>query len=487
MVMNLKNNSTYSKSILVVDNAKSLNRIITSELTTLGYECWNAFSLKDIEQKTQEISFDYIVLNLYLQDCQEEELVKNVSKLCSAKIIVLTSAMNTKLRDKIFRYGILDYLYKQNINKTIADINNLIQNVEKNALSNVLIIDDSKTIRLKIKSILELRSYNVIGASTGKEGLGIIENEKIDLLILDMQLDDMHGLDVLSKIKLNSNNKFPIVALSGTADEDTVRQALKGGVVDFIRKPVAVEEFLLKSDLWIDYYRQSNELEEYKNNLEHKVQEGISTIKSLNKEIEDTQSEVIYTMGAIGEGRCKETANHVKRVAKYSKILALLYGLDEEEASLLELASPMHDIGKIAIPEVILNKPGYLSELERKSMMEHPKYGFDMLNGSKRKVMKTASIVAFEHHEKFDGSGYPRGLKGEDIHIYGRITALADVFDALGSQRVYKDAWPDENIWKLFKEEKGKHFDPKLVELFFENVDDFISVREKYVDELNYE
>jgi len=171
-------------------------------------------------------------------------------------------------------------------------------------------------------------------------------------------------------------------------------------------------------------------------------------------------------------------------VAKYSKVLAQLYGLGDKEAQLLELASPMHDIGKIAISETILNKPGRLSPEERRIMMDHPKFGHDMLSGSNRKVMKAASIVSYEHHEKFDGSGYPRGLVGEDIHIYGRITAVADVFDALGTQRAYKNAWSDERIFELFENEKGKHFDPKLVELFFENLEMFFAIRDKYQDHI---
>ncbi len=132
-----------------------------------------------------------------------------------------------------------------------------------------------------------------------------------------------------------------------------------------------------------------------------------------------------------------------------------------------------------------MNKPGFLNRDEKEVMMMHPKYGYDMLKGSNRKIMKAASIVSYEHHEKYDGSGYPRGLKGEGIHIYGRITAVADVFDALGSSRVYKDAWVDEKIWGLFKEERGKHFDPELIDLFFQNVDKFISIREKYSDVCN--
>jgi len=202
----------------------------------------------------------------------------------------------------------------------------------------------------------------------------------------------------------------------------------------------------------------------------------------LSQEIEDTQREVVFTMGAIGESRSKETGNHVKRVAEYSKILALAYGMDEEEAELLKQASPMHDIGKVAIPDAILKKPGRFDENEREIMNSHAELGYHMIKNSQRPLLKAAAIVAYEHHEKWNGTGYPRKLKGEEIHIYGRITAVADVFDALGSDRVYKKAWPDDRIFKLFKEERGQHFDPKLVDLFFENLDKLLEVRAKFKD-----
>lgn len=200
------------------------------------------------------------------------------------------------------------------------------------------------------------------------------------------------------------------------------------------------------------------------------------------KEIEEIQKEIIFTMGSIGESRSKETGNHVKRVAEYSKLIALKYGLHESEAEMLRQASPMHDIGKLGIPDSILKKPGRLSDEERVIMNTHSELGYNMLNNSSRPLLKTASIVAYEHHEKWDGSGYPQGLIGENIHIYGRITALADVFDALGSERVYKKAWSDEKIFELFKKEKGRHFDPKLVEIFFDNLDEFLKIRESFKD-----
>ncbi|MFK2822182.1 HD domain-containing phosphohydrolase [Arcobacter sp. YIC-80] len=212
----------------------------------------------------------------------------------------------------------------------------------------------------------------------------------------------------------------------------------------------------------------------------HAIRHDITHIK----EIAQIQKDVIFTMGSIGESRSKETGNHVRRVALYSELLALKYGFDANEAEMLKQASPMHDIGKVAIPDNILKKPGKLTPQEWEVMENHAQIGFDMLKSSDRPLLKTAAIVAHEHHEKWDGSGYPRKLKGEEIHIYGRITAVADVFDALGSNRVYKKAWDDEEIFKLFKEEKGKHFDPKLIDLFFENLDEFLAIRDRFKDEL---
>ena len=216
--------------------------------------------------------------------------------------------------------------------------------------------------------------------------------------------------------------------------------------------------------------------------IESKIQNGLQEITNLNYEIENTQKEVVFTMGSIGESRSKETGNHVKRVSEYSKLLAIYYGLNEKEAELLKQASPMHDIGKVAIPDSVLNKPGRFDEDERKIMDTHAALGYEMLKHSNRALLKTAAIVAYEHHEKWDGNGYPRGLSGEDIHIYGRITALADVFDALGSDRCYKKAWNDEKIFNLFKEERAKHFDPKLIDIFFEHLDEFLKIRETFKD-----
>jgi len=212
------------------------------------------------------------------------------------------------------------------------------------------------------------------------------------------------------------------------------------------------------------------------------IMHDITEIVTLNEEIINTQREVVFTMGAIGETRSKETGLHVKRVAEYSYLLAKLIGLSEEEASLLKQASPMHDIGKVAIPDSILNKPGKLTFEEFEIMKTHAQLGFEMLKHSKRPILKASAIVASTHHEKWDGSGYPNQTKGGDIHIFGRITAIADVFDALGHDRIYKKAWPLEEILELFQKERGKHFDPELVDIFFSHLDQFLTIRDTLID-----
>lgn len=202
----------------------------------------------------------------------------------------------------------------------------------------------------------------------------------------------------------------------------------------------------------------------------------------LNEEIIKTQKEIIFLMAEIGESRSKETGNHVKRVAEISALLAKLYGMNYEEAELIKMASPMHDIGKVAIPDDILKKPGKLTDEEFDHIKNHTTIGYKLLNNSDRVIIKSSAIIAAQHHEKWNGKGYPNRLKGEEIHPYGRISAIADVFDALASPRVYKPAWEYERIKKLFLEEKGQHFDPEMIEIFLDNFDKFVEIIETYKD-----
>ena len=203
---------------------------------------------------------------------------------------------------------------------------------------------------------------------------------------------------------------------------------------------------------------------------------------ALYKEVEDTQRDLVYMLGEVGESRSKETGNHVIRVGEYSAVLAEAIGMSAEEVELVRMAAPLHDIGKVAIPDSILNKPGRLTFEEFEIMKTHAAIGESLLNRSPRKILKAAAIMAGQHQEKFNGTGYPNGTSGEEIHIYGRICAVADVFDALSCDRCYKKAWPLDKVLHLFQEERGEHFDPILVDKMFENIERFKQIQNDYRD-----
>lgn len=210
---------------------------------------------------------------------------------------------------------------------------------------------------------------------------------------------------------------------------------------------------------------------------------NITDLLELNQEIITTQHEVLLALGEVAENKSAETGSHVKRVAAYCRLLGEKYGLDEEEVNMLETVAPMHDIGKIAIPDAILHKPGKLSGEEMEIMKKHSQKGYQMFSHSDRPMMKYAAMVALQHHEKFDGTGYPLGLSGENIHIAGRIVAVADVFDSLGSKRSYKEAWELDAILEYFHEQKGRQFDPRLVDILFEHVDEINAITRQFKDQ----
>lgn len=207
------------------------------------------------------------------------------------------------------------------------------------------------------------------------------------------------------------------------------------------------------------------------------IRNDITEVIRLQEEIEKTQQEVIYYLGEVAESKSKETGNHVKRVAEYSRLLALKYGMDSKEANLIANASPMHDIGKVGIPDYILHKEGKLTEQEWEIMQTHAALGYNVFKNSTHPLLQTAALIALEHHEKYNGTGYPQKLQGENIHLYARIVAIADVFDALSHDRCYKKAWNDDIIFEFFEREKGEHFDPKLVDLFLNSKEEFIKIR----------
>jgi len=333
----------------------------------------------------------------------------------------------------------------------------------------ILIVDDTPKNIQVVASVLQPHNYELAFATDGYKALNAIAKNNFDLILLDVMMPGIDGYETCRQLKkMDNGSHVPVIFLTAKTDEESIVTGFDCGGVDYVTKPFNQKELLSRVDTHL-------KLKDYEDNLERKVSQ-------LTSEIEETQREVVFTMGAIGESRSKETGNHVRRVAEYSYIFGINYGLTEEEAQLLKEASPMHDIGKVGIPDSILHKKGKLDADEWEIMKTHAELGYEMLRFSTRPILKSAALIAISHHEKYDGTGYPKGLSGDDIHIYGKIIAICDVFDALGSERCYKKAWPDDEVFGLLKSEKGKHFDPKLVDIFFENIDQFLAIRDELQD-----
>lgn len=246
-------------------------------------------------------------------------------------------------------------------------------------------------------------------------------------------------------------------------------------------RPISIDQFTSS-----EFTSVATEINLFNNEIianQGMLQEKNIQLIALNNEIENTLRETIYIMGVIEGQRSQETSNHTKRVALYSQLMAKKVGLPPRGVELITAASPLHDIGKIGIPDKILLKPGRLSDEEQKIMKTHPHIGHSMLNHSNRDILQAAAITALQHHEKWDGSGYPQGLKGKNIHIYGRIVALADVFDALFFCRVYKEPWPLPKVIEYIKNQSGQHLDPNLVQIFLNSTTEFVAITERYPGE----
>ncbi|MEI6708413.1 MAG: HD domain-containing phosphohydrolase [Methylococcales bacterium] len=343
-------------------------------------------------------------------------------------------------------------------------------------IADILVVDDTLANLQLLANMLKGEGYKVRPASSGVMALQAVAKKQPDLILLDIKMPDMDGYEVCTMLKANPQTcDIPVLFISALNDVTNKIKAFNVGGLDYINKPFQFDEVKARVSTHL-------KLKAYQNCMEEKIAQGIREINELNEEIINTQRELIFTMGEICETRSHETGLHVKRVAEYSYLLANLCGC--QEAELIRQASPMHDIGKVAIPDHILNKAGRLNPDEWEIMKTHSVLGFEMLSVSQRPLLQMAATIAYQHHEKWNGEGYPRGLKGDEISIAGRISAVADVFDALGSDRCYKQGWTLDRILTYFEEEKAKHFDPTLVALFFNHLDEFISIREKYAQQM---
>ncbi|MGD8366420.1 MAG: response regulator [Desulfobacterales bacterium] len=334
---------------------------------------------------------------------------------------------------------------------------------------NILIAEDERINLTRLQRFLEKWGNRVYPTANGLDALETFLSEEVDIIITDWMMPKMDGLELVKHIRSQSGSAsyvYIILLTSRGEREDIVRGLSEAGVDDYIVKPFDPEELKARLTVGERTVRLERTLREYGRGLEKIVRKQTRTIRK-------TQEETIYRLLSALESRDEETGGHVKRIAHFSAHLAKEIGWQSNRIEDLLLAAPMHDIGKIGVPDTILLKKGRLTDEEFEIIKTHTTIGGTILKDSEYPMLQLAEEIALSHHEKWDGSGYPRGLAGEDIPESGRIVALADVFDALSSDRVYRNASPEDEVIRIMREGRGSHFDPDLFDLFIECLPEF--------------
>lgn len=326
----------------------------------------------------------------------------------------------------------------------------------------VLIVDDLFSSRLLLAEIVRQidGKLNLELFDTPSRALEFARNNRVDIVLTDYKLPEFDGIELVKQLRaLPHCVDVPVVVITVVDDRKIRYDALEAGATDFLIKPLDEHETRARCANLLELRRHKIVLSDQARVLQYQVDKSVS-------EIHERELETLAKLAKAGEFRDKTTGNHLVRMARYSALIGTNLGLGAETAHVLEVAAPMHDIGKIGIPDAILLKDGPLSPAEDDVMRTHPRIGYDILKGSPSKYLSMGAIIALGHHEKFDGTGYPNGLHGDDIPLVARIVAVADVFDALVSERPYKHAWPITEGVDYLKAQRGRHFDPRCVDAF---------------------
>jgi putative two-component system response regulator len=345
----------------------------------------------------------------------------------------------------------------------------------------IVIVDDN-AVNLKLMDALVKRSGDQVGGCStltfqdSAQGLAWCLANVPDLLIVDYMMPPPDGIEFIRRFRENPlNADVPVLMITADHEKETRYQALETGANDFLNKPIDNAEFKARLKNMLALRRSQKALQDRAAWLAEKVSEA-------TREILDREQEIVVRLSRAAEFRDPETSAHIQRMSNYSHLIARQLGLPDSECQLILQTAPMHDVGKIAIPDQILLKPGRLDEDELAIMRTHAQKGYEILSGSNSTLLDVASVIAYCHHEKWDGSGYPRGLRAEAIPLHGRIVAVADVFDALTTERPYKPAWEIERAVGFLKDGAGSHFDPECVTAFLARLEEALIIRANFQD-----
>jgi len=348
------------------------------------------------------------------------------------------------------------------------------------AKNTVMVVDDQSTGRAILEQVVRGLDERVVieGFARPVDAVVWATRHVSDLVLVDYMMPDMDGIEFVKRLRaLPGYEHVPIVMVTVHDDRKVRYAALDAGITDFLTKPVDARECLARCRNLLTLRRQHLVLEDRRRLLEHMVEDA-------TREVREREKETLLRLARAGEFRDEETGYHLIRMSRYSRLIANALGLEHDEAETVELAAPLHDIGKIGIPDQILLKPDKLDAIEWEVMRRHPVIGHEILKGSASKYVRMGALIALGHHEKYDGSGYPNGLVGDHIPLCARIVAVADVYDALTSIRPYKKAWSSAQALEYVTSQAGRHFDPRLVEAFDGMKKEVIQIQNEWRDPL---
>ncbi|MGH2736444.1 MAG: response regulator [Actinomycetota bacterium] len=352
----------------------------------------------------------------------------------------------------------------------------------------ILVVDDEEAIARSLVRLLERSGYKCFSAGSAEEARGLLGAYSFDLLLTDMDLPGESGLELINTA-LRRDPNVATVMVTGFDDPTLATSALDMGAYGYIIKPFEPNEILIgitnalrRRGLEIDNRNHRDRLEATVRERTAELWNAISSLERTQEELRTSREETIRRLSVAAEFRDDETARHIQRMSLCCELLGQRIGIDVERCELIRVASQMHDVGKIGIPDSILLKPGPLTPEERAIMERHAEIGHRILAGSSSDLLQLAATIAWTHHEKIDGTGYPRGLKGDEIPLEGRIAAICDVFDALTSNRIYKRAFPVGKAIDTMREAEGSHFDPEMLDVFFDAMDVVLTIKTQHPD-----
>ncbi|MEW6263720.1 MAG: HD domain-containing phosphohydrolase [Thermodesulfobacteriota bacterium] len=345
----------------------------------------------------------------------------------------------------------------------------------------VLVVDDESSIVRLSKRILDRNGYRVITAESAEEARARLREQPIHLILTDINMPGESGLNLIASIR-DEFKETAAVMVSGIDDPITAGQALDLGVYGYIIKPFEPNELII--NVANALRRRSLEIKNrrYQEHLEEEVQARTAQLRATLQRLEEASLDTIMRLSKAGEFKDEDTGAHIVRISRFAAVVAKRLGLGEQTATRILYAAPMHDIGKIGVPDHILLKPGPLDSDELAIMKNHTRIGADILGSARSGFLQLAEVIALTHHEKWDGTGYPLGLKGKTIPLAGQVTAIVDVFDALTSRRPYKPAFSLERTYEIIVAGKGRHFCPEVVEAFFQVREEIEAIRDEYRD-----